>query len=889
MPNRISLGAAGKALELAGSGWTLVAGSARLARRLHYLYAADRVQAQHGAWETPDILPWEAWCMRTLQDLEGPGSAAVPLTRIQAHWLWRQVIEGSGEGPHLLHSAGVAREAAHAAWLLEQWLVPALPPGLVLNEDAQAFQRWLRHFRARCDALGLLDPAMLEAELMARLSRAGAAGRRVAVIGFDTLTPRQQAVLAAVRNAGGEVAGIAAGPRGAGPVVAACRDRREEMRAAAAWARGLLETSPEISIGIVIPDLADHHRLAEDVFEDELVPGALLRRHDPDARGFNIGFAPALAGYPLVSAALGALTLAGGRARLAEACRVLRSPWLGAGDDEAAAISKVEDRLRRRGEPEIGLEEVQQAAERVDADALGPLLQRLRAVAALVKSFPARQGARGWAAGFSAVLSAFGWPGRRPLDSAEYQCAEAWREALSEFASLELCGASLDWRGALRELRAAVEQIAFLPRSPEQPVEILGMSGAAALGFDRLWVMGLSEDTWPPPPRPSPFIPLRLQRELGMPRATPEIALAEARDLTRTLAGAADAVIFSYPENEGETPLRPSPLISGFPAAPPAGRTPTDFTARVFAARRVEVVEDSMAPAVAGGTAPGGTAIFRDQSACPFLAFARHRLRAEAPRPVDIGLDAAERGQLAHHALQEFWQATGGQGRLMAMDAAALSDAVGRAVDKALRRLRERRTRSATKRFVEVERARLVALLSEWLALERLRPPFEVAALEEKVEAVVGGLAVRLRIDRVDVLPDGTAVILDYKTGEAAAADWFGERPADPQLPLYAVSATRPVGVLAFARLRPGKVAFEGVARNADVLPGVRTPDALPASGGAWDTMLGGWRRVLERLAGGFLAGDARVEPRDRQVCRRCDLHALCRIAESGPEVDDRD
>src|SRR5690606_34767025 len=129
---------------------------------------------------------------------------------------------------------------------------------------------------------------------------------------------------------------------------------------------------------------------------------------------------------------------------------------------------------------------------------------------------------------------------------------------------------------------------------------------------------------------------------------------------------------------------RPSPLIRGFAPAPPASRLPVDFTAQVFAARRIEAVEDSIAPAVAGGAAAGGAAIFRDQSACPFLAFARHRLAARAPRIVDIGLDAAERGQLVHHALQEFWQFVGGQTGLLALDATALPDAIGRAVDRAL-------------------------------------------------------------------------------------------------------------------------------------------------------------------------------------------------------------
>ena len=64
---------------------------------------------------------------------------------------------------------------------------------------------------------------------------------------------------------------------------------------------------------------------------------------------------------------------------------------------------------------------------------------------------------------------------------------------------------------------------------------------------------------------------------------------------------------------------------------------------------------------------------------------------------------------------------------------------------------------------------------SRWKQLERGKQVARHADLEFAVS-----------IDRVDRLADGARVLIDYKTGNAAA-DWRGERPDNPQLPIYAL------------------------------------------------------------------------------------------------------
>ena len=161
-------------------------------------------------------------------------------------------------------------------------------------------------------------------------------------------------------------------------------------------------------------------------------------------------------------------------------------------------------------------------------------------------------------------------------------------------------------------------------------------------------------------------------------------------------------------------------------------------------------------------------------------------------------------------------------------------------------------------------------LAREWLETERGRTPFEVVAREEKRTLEIGGLSLSGRIDRMDRLAQGGHALIDYKTGRASPKEWMEARPDDPQMPLYAVSASEQVTAVAFAKIRTGEMKFMGFSRDPDVLPKVKTAEN-------WDGLLGTWRVALEELGHDFAHGDARVEPkRLPATCTHCGLQPLC-------------
>ena len=134
-----------------------------------------------------------------------------------------------------------------------------------------------------------------------------------------------------------------------------------------------------------------------------------------------------------------------------------------------------------------------------------------------------------------------------------------------------------------------------------------------------------------------------------------------------------------------------------------------------------------------------------------------------------------------------------------------------------------------------------------------------------------------VRADRVDRIEDGTAIVVDYKTGVHGPAEWEGDRPDEPQLLLYAVTAPAPVSGVFFGVLKTGNTGFRGTAVSEDLVPGVRVGENDPDM----QERIGDWRGALDRLGRDFMSGVATVDPKKiSKTCRHCSLPSLCRIDE---------
>jgi RecB family exonuclease len=146
--------------------------------------------------------------------------------------------------------------------------------------------------------------------------------------------------------------------------------------------------------------------------------------------------------------------------------------------------------------------------------------------------------------------------------------------------------------------------------------------------------------------------------------------------------------------------------------------------------------------------------------------------------------------------------------------------------------------------------------------------------MDDMRKLAVAGLEVNGRFDRLDRVEAGGHALIEYTTGMPTPNDWIGERPDDPQLPLYALNAKEDIAAVTFAKLKTGEMRYMGFSNRKDLIPDVR-----PAKD--WAALVEGWKKELEALGAGFASGDARVDPKKLlQTCRYCDLQPLCRVYE---------
>ena len=831
------------------AGVTVVTPNRRLAQAL--VADFDRFQAGKPAWEAADILPLDAFVQRLYEEaLYAAPARELPmlLSGPQEELLWREALAQAG-----LLVPDAAAAACRDAWrLVHAWRIePARA-----TEDGRAFAAWAADYARR--TAQEVDEARLP-DLIAQSLLALKKPRLLVAYAFDLMPPQTRAFLDACAAAGVQVADCRPARREGAAVRCAFSSAKEELEAAAAWARARLEAGKS-RIGVVVPDLAQRRKEVARVFSRVMQPGFNLPGAAKPAQPFNISIGLPLVQYPVVAVALAAISFSRENLSFEEASRLLRSPFIAGAEKERSARAALDARLRRRLGATVSLPKLIG-----ELDRRSLLRERLEKLFALRDDgLFADKAPSDWARHFSALLDALGFPGERTLDSHEYQALAKWHEVLGELSRLERVAKVLSFSQAIHIVKKQCVDTLFQPESGEAPVQVLGVLESAGLELDCLWVSGLTDEAWPLDASPNPFLPVAAQKAAGLPEASAEGSLALDRRITEGWQGAAAEAVFSWFRKDGDRDLSPSPLILGIAEGSVEVPAYPRLRDSIFSRRKIEKQEDLKAPALAGRTVKGGTRVLTDQAACPFRAFAHHRLRAQAlDEPVD-GLDAAARGRLLHALMKGLWDSLKDSSSLES----DLEPAIALAAETAVKEI------GLEGRFAEIERQRLARLAREWLEVERRRAPFEVVATEEKRVFKINDLEFSGRIDRLDKIQGGHALI-DYKTSRnPSPKHWEPPRPDDAQLPVYAVTSDKPIAAVAFAKIRPGEMRFMGFSRDEKVIDGVRKARA-------WNPLLEEWRAEVESLAGAFAAGEARVDPkRELQTCRYCDLQTLCRVYE---------
>ena len=358
---------------------TVLTPNTRLAQALAGDY--DRTRAASGArmWETADVLPLAAFVARLWEDsLYSVRGAAVPLllTPEQELAAWDEAVRGSSLADPVFSVPAAAAQCREAWQLAHAWRVDARRSGPP-NEDVAAWLEWSARYER--STKGHTDGARLPDVVAKGLDLRTSKPAMVALAGFDIVTPQAAGFFAALAAAGSKVVRVAPPDRGTAPVRVELTQPRDEIIAAARWARARLERNSDARIGVVVPDLVRSRARVQRIFAEVMSPGHALGESAP--LPFDLSLGAPLADFPLVGDALALIALAGPPIDFARASRIVRSPFVGGAEAEIDERARLDARLRERCGPQVALDQLLRLAEAAHGVRAPRLVERLAALA----------------------------------------------------------------------------------------------------------------------------------------------------------------------------------------------------------------------------------------------------------------------------------------------------------------------------------------------------------------------------------------------------------------------------------------------------------------------------------------------------------------------------
>ncbi|MGS2717595.1 PD-(D/E)XK nuclease family protein [Eionea flava] len=932
--------------------------------RSKILQAWGHHQREQGVsvWDTPRIFTVEQWFEQQWEMLQAhghPDSAQTIINSEQQRIIWESITADCG----LMQVDAVAKQASSAYTTLVRWNQPVDTPSIHADINPQ-FKAWIQRFQQRLeqlhfitleDSYGIIGQAFAQRYLKTEAT--------IHLLGFDDLPPLVEKQLNKACEKLVLLSHADYSPSSTQRMEYDTPDA--EMRAAAQWARTIIQQQPNTRIGIIVPNLGQCRQQVEQAFIAEFEAHSLLPQQERYTLPFNFSAGTPLGDTPLIASTLQLLRLQEQRgqqqARDVEfLSHCLLSPFWGKYSEEltqrcalvnkltslgtftisgdtlrywAQRIGEQSDRQRYRGRPgmtgstknnsmtggyiDTGMDASTGAgmgdmmskdgehhqpvisanagahsppkttssfrrtpesmeAEQTVFDYLHAFHQYTNHTRNQGKHLPSR-----WVEIFLEQLDILHWPGERTPDSQEYQQTQLWYQLLETFASLDSVLQAIDSSTALQQLQRMANQLPFQAKVPDSPVQILGILEGAGLHFNHCWIMGLHQKVWPPAPAPNSLLPIRLQREHNMPHASSLRELAYAQSLTDNYRHCADHIIFSSPthEDDSEQALLVSQLIRDIPLASTLAHTsahdsPYDSSndsldhwySTLKSTQALTLVDCANAPTYTSDTLTGGSGVFKAQADNPFDSFVKYRLGAPLPIEPSNGFSHIEKGHILHNSLAAIWQELRTQAALLALSDDELNEKINEQLTLAINDIRRHKPNHLSDVLCNIERERQHRLLQQWFTVEKERPPFTVVAIEEAHTVVFNGLNINIRIDRVDQLLDGRFLIIDYKTGSATQNAWKGDRPKEPQLPLYALTYNKDcttIKGISFAQINVKAQQFSGLG-DGQLASGITSIEknrlSLPDT---WESTLNHWQAVLDQLLQEFIQGQCTIHYND--------------------------
>ncbi len=296
-------------------------------------------------------------------------------------------------------------------------------------------------------------------------------------------------------------------------------------------------------------------------------------------------------------------------------------------------------------------------------------------------------------------------------------------------------------------------------------LQILGAIEARLVHADRIILAGLEEGVWPPNAPTDPFLSRPMRQALGLPSPERRIGLS-AHDFVQ-LASAPDVYLIHARRRAGQPTVKSRWLWRLETLARGAGVVALPGRDEVLAwASALDEAAGSPAPAPRPAPRPPVADRPRALSVTqvetltrdPYAVWAKHILHLRALDRPDREADALVRGSAIHSAFEtfsRFWPA------------ALPADAAGEFCKLYVAALRDAGMATGAMAREEALAREAAAWVADWEAGRRQTSPRIEVEVEGSIafETPGGRFTLSARADRIELTPDGTGHILDFKTG----------------------------------------------------------------------------------------------------------------------------
>lgn len=859
-----------------------------LARDLVARFDLQQREKGETVWKKPPVDSLYHWVVNAWTNCWPEEQLIHPAQELM---LYQNVVSSSQLG--LISTMATARQARKAAALCRTHDLDIDAEEFGYLPETELFQQWEKDVRNRLKTMHWHTFESMLDDFIARVEHGNwtPTVSRFMFLGFLSFTPQQNRLITALRAAGIQVDILEPATHDAPSHCAQFSSPEMQIRTVAGWLSHELEQSQTHSprLALVVPDLKAFRENMEPLLEEILCPTRQLPSAESCPVPWEYAVGTPLLEHPLISSACHLLGLQLYNNEFTAITRLLLNPYVGIPDIDAAA--RVDYFLRSHSGRTLGLARLVSVI-RDRAPTLKGFAGRLEKLKAHIETDNTRTLPSTWANRFDYRLSLLGWAGQDDLDSETYQVLNAWEKALASFSSLDRQTGEINLGLALNWLREILfSQMFQLHKQYRAPITILEYPDAPGLYFDKAFVLDLSQDILPRPVAPNPFLPASLQEAASIPLSTAESTLVEGTALIACLSQIAREVTFCCPcTDHTGNPVTPSSLVAGWQKniddAPSIS-----VREQILAKGKQTVIPDTdPIPPVTDPEAEGirgGTSIIKMTAENPLGAFLRARLGIKPFPCPEPGLNKMAQGNLIHAAMECFWNKIRTRDALCALEGTKLTGEIKAAVRSAVLQGDFLPPWRYGQTLADMEMERVATLVQEWLEIEARRTePFEVIHLEKKAHAVVAGLPLELRIDRIDKVETITGhafLEIDYKTGNSVnPGGWRTDALTEPQLPIYAAWAdfTKDgiphIDGIAFAHISAGQHRFHELTNWTGYLAPFEGMNGKQPED-EWNMQLSEWKEAIAELAARFMDGDVRTTQESMNHWLYADLASFVR------------